>query len=212
LLKLLFLGKHDNHYFADDSYYEIDPVYSSSTLIQTNNRNILVDTGFYSVTDLLLQKLKENNLEPEDITDIITTHYHLDHAANNVLFKNAIKYNPSGMSFPDGRTRIYLDKSKRTSPPGIQIIQTEGHVYSHCSVIYKWAGKTYVCCGDAFRHDWWDKDQPFHAENFEKAIKSLRKIFEIADVIIPGHDKILEGKDLEIMKKIVEKKLKEWEH
>lgn len=210
MLKVLFTGNHENHYNDNGLYYDIYPLYCAVTLIQENDRNILIDTGFYSATDMLMDKLIENNLKPEDITDIINTHLHPDHVANNVLFKNATKYTPSGIAFPDGKARVYLDRSKITLPGTLEMLQTPGHTLSHCSVIYKWEGKTYVICGDAFRENWFDKDKPFFAENFEQAMQSIRKIFEIADIVIPGHYKILEGKDLEDMKIKIEEKFKKW--
>jgi glyoxylase-like metal-dependent hydrolase (beta-lactamase superfamily II) len=78
-------------------------------LIQTINKNILIDTGigqyhgekFNNQFDIKEQKdsligcLKEAKLEPQDITDIILTHLHFDHVGGltdkdgGEVFKNA---------------------------------------------------------------------------------------------------------------------------
>ncbi|MGD0509102.1 MAG: N-acyl homoserine lactonase family protein, partial [Terriglobales bacterium] len=68
-------------------------------LVRGNGRNILVDSGFYHdrffkdwhVTDFTKPSdtLKRVGLKPEDITDVIITHMHWDHADGMDLFPNA---------------------------------------------------------------------------------------------------------------------------
>jgi glyoxylase-like metal-dependent hydrolase (beta-lactamase superfamily II) len=68
-------------------------------LVQGNGRNILVDSGFYherffkdwQVKDFTKPSdaLKRVGLKPEDITDVIITHMHWDHADGMDLFPNA---------------------------------------------------------------------------------------------------------------------------
>ncbi len=68
-------------------------------LIRGNGRNILVDSGFYHdrffkdwhVTDFTKPSdtLKRLGLKPEDITDLIISHMHWDHADGMDLFPNA---------------------------------------------------------------------------------------------------------------------------
>jgi len=68
-------------------------------LVRGNGRNILVDSGFYRdrffkewhVNDFTKPSdtLKPLGLKPEDITDIVITHMHWDHADGMDLFPNA---------------------------------------------------------------------------------------------------------------------------
>jgi len=68
-------------------------------LIRGNGRNILVDSGFYhdrffkdwQVKDFTKPSdtLKGLDLKPEDITDVVITHMHWDHADGMDLFPNA---------------------------------------------------------------------------------------------------------------------------
>src|SRR5271170_4963956 len=68
-------------------------------LVQGNGRNILVDSGFYherffkdwQVKDYTKpsETLKRVGLRPEDITDVIISHMHWDHADGMDLFPNA---------------------------------------------------------------------------------------------------------------------------
>ena len=67
--------------------------------IEFNDKRILIDTGFndpnsvktFGIKDFKdpLAILKENNIDPDTITDVIITHKHFDHAANAHRFKNA---------------------------------------------------------------------------------------------------------------------------
>src|SRR5712692_227525 len=68
-------------------------------LVRGNGRNILVDSGFYHeqffrqwhVTDFVKPSdaLQRVGLKPEDITDVIVTHMHWDHADGMDLFPKA---------------------------------------------------------------------------------------------------------------------------
>ncbi len=68
-------------------------------LVRGNGRNILVDSGFYHdrffkewrVNDFTKPSdaLKPLGLKPEDITDVVVTHMHWDHADGVDLFPNA---------------------------------------------------------------------------------------------------------------------------
>jgi glyoxylase-like metal-dependent hydrolase (beta-lactamase superfamily II) len=68
-------------------------------LVRADGRNILVDSGFYRdhffkewhVNDFInpADALKPLNINPEDITDVIITHMHWDHADGMDLFPKA---------------------------------------------------------------------------------------------------------------------------
>ena len=68
-------------------------------LVRGNGRNILVDSGFYherffkdwQVKDFTKpsETLKRVGLKPEDVTDVIISHMHWDHADGMDLFPNA---------------------------------------------------------------------------------------------------------------------------
>ena len=53
------------------------------------NDKILVDTGAGQNKDYLFSKIRENNVQIEDIELIINTHCHYDHIGGNYLFPNA---------------------------------------------------------------------------------------------------------------------------
>ncbi len=63
--------------------------YSTVTLLQHGDRNILIDPGSFVTHQTLERKLSERNLKRSDITDILLTHFHLDHAYATRYFENA---------------------------------------------------------------------------------------------------------------------------
>ncbi|MCP5062411.1 MAG: MBL fold metallo-hydrolase [Ignavibacteriae bacterium] len=71
-------------------------------LLQSESKTILVDTGIGNIWDekfkaiynvdqtenTLLNSLKEKNVEPDEITDVILTHLHFDHVGGAVRVEN----------------------------------------------------------------------------------------------------------------------------
>jgi glyoxylase-like metal-dependent hydrolase (beta-lactamase superfamily II) len=136
-------------------------------LIQTPNRNILVDTGLgnrltdrqkdiYSPSDfLLIHSLHQIGLKPEDITDIIMTHLHFDHAGgvisqiegNDVLtFPQAVYHIQKAewemAKHPDGLNRAAYQFDHQLS-----LLETKGNIQlttattEICSGVYShWVG------------------------------------------------------------------------
>lgn len=204
MIKVLFEGRHKNHHKEGTLNYDIDPLYSSSTLISVNGKNTLVDTGFVHSKDVLLDTLKKEGLEPSDIDYVINTHYHIDHTYNNFLFKRGFLLTPNAqIDLETGRCSILKHKEGRFMPEGIEIIDTPGHTWDHCSVIYREKEKTYLVSGDAFREDIVRGYEPVSAEDKTLFLEHLKKILKIADVIIPGHGRVLEGEVSEELKELI---------
>ncbi|MEM9360525.1 MAG: MBL fold metallo-hydrolase, partial [Pseudomonadota bacterium] len=63
--------------------------FSTIVLIRHQDRIALVDVGSFGQRKLLIEHLERRGLKPADITDVLLTHSHYDHAINWVLFPNA---------------------------------------------------------------------------------------------------------------------------
>jgi glyoxylase-like metal-dependent hydrolase (beta-lactamase superfamily II) len=126
-----------------------------SFLAQSDDRNILIDTGLeYFVAppefpretglDALLMEdaLDTAGLKPEDIDTVINTHLHDDHCGNNLLFTNATFYiqkkelecclNPHPLDYrfePDFIENLNLAEvdGDMALTPGLELIFTPGH-------------------------------------------------------------------------------------
>jgi len=63
--------------------------WSTITLLRAPSRVMLVDVGAFGIRKPLEKQLKTHGVAPEDVTDVILTHAHYDHAVNFVLFPKA---------------------------------------------------------------------------------------------------------------------------
>ncbi len=173
---------------------------STTTLIQDNNLNVIVDPGMDR--GALLESLSEERLKPEDINFIVITHTHLDHSLLSGVFNKATILDDSERYSFDGKIGDHDGKVPGTD---IEIIKTPGHDQFHCSVVVEdeELGKI-VIAGDVF---WWSDNQEQktdrqslleHKDPYVKDEKALmesrEKILELADYIIPGHGKIFKVK------------------
>ena len=163
-----------------------------SLLISGNERNILVDTGIGNKDDALFQdiykvdhsnfqferSLSQHNLTCDDITDVILTHFHFDHAGGSTKFNEAGKVVPT---FPNAYYFIQKenltwakDPSEKDQAsftrstfeplmeagllkelsgsgelfPGIEIIKVDGHTKAQQLVKIFDEEKTLLYCGD----------------------------------------------------------------
>lgn len=169
---------------------------STTTLIKEKNLKIVVDPGMDR--KLLLKALEKENLTVSDIAYVILTHHHPDHFLLSGIFENAkILDNEYIYSF-DGKIEKHNGKIPKTN---IEIIETPGHMTSHCSVLVddEELGKVAISA-DVFW--WWDEEDKKtdreslmerkdpYVENEEELTNSRNKILKIADYIIPGHGKM----------------------
>lgn len=204
MIKLLFEGQHPNSYH--EGWYMIETLTSSVTLIKTKNHNILVDTGSLAFREKLLDELEKENIKPADIDIIFNTHFHLDHISNNTVFFNAKQFSEHAIyDLKTGKCEIFSDKSllKKRVPKGIEFFDTPGHFRGHMSLLYEWEGKKYVVSGDVIREDI-IRGEGYSANGMSQTLyESMKLIFEKADVIIPGHSRIIEGKLFDELKSII---------
>jgi len=167
---------------------------STVTLVQDKNTNILVDPGINR--ELLFKSLTENNLVPENIDYVLITHWHVDHFLLLGIFPKA--------KFLDGTLLYEGDRAVKHGGvipgTGIKIISTQGHDIDDCSVIVSTKQGKIAIVGDLF---WWksgekqivdinQKDQ--YAKNEKELVLSRKKVLKIADIIIPGHGKMIRVK------------------
>lgn len=159
---------------------------SSVTLIKTERGWIIVDTGQVGDEEEILKALADLGLEGSDIDIIVNTHSHPDHCANNRLFSRAMKMYPN-----DGEEIA----------PGVRALATPGHSPDSISVLVDAAiqqgdGTTpatrrVVIAGDALPTLGNFQKRVPPAVHYDRAlaVASMNKIIEMADMVIPGHDR-----------------------
>jgi len=161
--------------------------HSSSVLIRTDERMIVVDTSTAYMRPAIKTSFKQIGVFPKDVDTVVLTHSHYDHVGNNDMFENAdIMLHPDEHGEVAGA--IPLETNKELIP-GVRIAHTPGHTKGSVSVFVK-ADKKYVVAGDAIpKHGNYERMVPPAINIDEKlALESIKLITEYADVIIPGHD------------------------
>jgi glyoxylase-like metal-dependent hydrolase (beta-lactamase superfamily II) len=166
----------------------------STVLIEDSGLKIIVDPG--SNKKLLLKKLAEENLKPENIDLVFVTHYHLDHTLNLRVFPNCDVLDGNEINRDD---KIF-EYSGNIPKTNIKVIPTPGHAHEHASLLIKTDKGNVVIAGDLF---WWmksekqktdfgslvEKEDPY-VKDKKQIKKSREKILKIADYIIPGHGRM----------------------
>ena len=63
--------------------------FSTIALVRHGKRAALIDVGSFAQRLLLIDRLAERDLKPDDVTDVLLTHSHYDHSVNWLMFGNA---------------------------------------------------------------------------------------------------------------------------
>lgn len=160
---------------------EILDARSSVTLIASGNRKIIVDTGLGDEGGKIIDALARKGLLPEDIDAVINTHGDPDHCGNNHLFSKAERLKP---------------KEGDIIAPGVWIMETPGHTMDSISIVMdvsdaEGAARVIVIAGDALPtlNNFLKKVPPALHVDRGLAVSSMIKIIEIADIVVPGHDR-----------------------
>jgi glyoxylase-like metal-dependent hydrolase (beta-lactamase superfamily II) len=171
---------------------------SAVVLIRAGKRNIVVDPGAMGYAAEVVRALAERGLMPSDIDTVVNTHMHLDHTYNNYLFPNALIYTPTSVWHSDDGNRVEMYPTVTDlGISGVVFLDTPGHMEKHISVLVESGGKKTVIAGDAVRESVIaDGIIPKKYPDGEKYLKSMKRIFGLADEIIPGHGPIIKGKRL----------------
>jgi glyoxylase-like metal-dependent hydrolase (beta-lactamase superfamily II) len=175
------------------------------TLIEGTTR-ILVDVAHTGRRPLLLQKLAERGLTPNDIDYVFLTHSHWDHMLNIDLFPKAkVLIHPLEREYAkqphpnDYATATYTSMILESHQlqevregdeldDGISVIETPGHSRGSMALLVRGDAETSAITGDALANGWsaisglprlvfWDEGD---------AKASIRKLLDCAAVFYPG--------------------------
>ncbi|XP_067171151.1 metallo-beta-lactamase domain-containing protein 1 [Apteryx mantelli] len=163
---------------------------SSVTLVQ-GPLTVLVDTGGPWGRERLPALLAAQGLRPADVTHVVCTHGHSDHAGNVNLFPGAdllVGFDLSrgaGLYLPHGLARgqpYALDAGR------LEVLPTPGHTGAHVSVAVRGTALgTVVVAGDLFEREGDEEAWRELSEDPARQEASRRRVLALADVIVPGH-------------------------
>ncbi len=187
--------------------------FSTIVMVRHGDRVGLVDVGGFGQRLLLLDRLAELGLKPTDVTDVLLTHSHYDHAINWLTFDNAhicigrdeMKW---AMEQPWGETfvpELYvreLQQSPRLREvdsgdkvfPGITAHMTPGHTPGSLIFVLEAGERDVVFTGDACKNRAELMSRAADMTYDEKITRaSIENIWQFwsrraGSVLVPGHD------------------------
>ncbi len=182
----------------------------SISLIRAGDRNVLFDTGHPGMHRLLLRRLADRGLSPDDVHMVVMSHSHWDHTLGLPLFPRAelvigqvelewaLKVAPAEEPSVPGYLVQYLADQPRLTAlrgdtellPGVRMIDTPGHTPGHMSMLVETEEGTVAIAQDAVKNR-----AEFLARSADQTMDaaasaaSIERIAAVARVVIPGHDR-----------------------
>jgi glyoxylase-like metal-dependent hydrolase (beta-lactamase superfamily II) len=157
---------------------------SSVSLVVDGDALIVVDPGMVADRSAILGPLAALGHEPGDVTRVVLTHHHPDHALNVALFPNAELID----AWARYRGDQWLDHDGdgyRVSPH-TWILLTPGHTRQDLTFMVETDDDIVACT-----HAWWHTDRTPAIDPLaddQAALESSRsRILAEADVVVPGH-------------------------
>ncbi|MDX9754857.1 MAG: MBL fold metallo-hydrolase [bacterium] len=190
-------GLRQNDYW--DEHSPMREQTCTTSLITTEAHRILVDPG--SPDDFLRHALDQRTgLRPEAVDVVFLTHFHPNHRGGISLFPQAhwlmareeIRWWKAHPNLPP-QARDILDHMVPIEDyplPHVETIATPGHTHGLTSLTFETREGIVAVVGDTIlTFDHYDTCDPSaHPENEWEARRSIERIAQIADIIVPGHD------------------------
>lgn len=188
-----------NKFWGEDEFTFYHPVLATSTVIQTEYGNILVDPSQGG------EEMKKSvfdccGLKPEEIDIIYSTHFHNDHWLGVEAFPNAEFYMAKGdmeslMSLKDyvsEESAKVLNRVKAAEGElvkGVSLIPLPGHTAGLQGLLFEAPEGKILAAGDSVMgYEFFQaKEGYFYSYSLEMCKKSIEKAAQVADYIIPGH-------------------------
>ena len=186
--------------------------WSSIVYVEHAGHKILFDTGGMGERNELPKRFAEHGLNIEDIDILVLSHFHHDHVMNFDYFRNArillheeeaawVLSNPDNWPIPkylfpvlQGTGRLELIRKDQEILPGIQTLFTPGHTPGGMSLVLRDQNMpTTVLAADAVKNiTELATGQVGMSLDNAASVKTIRKIREVAEIVVPGHDRILQ--------------------
>jgi glyoxylase-like metal-dependent hydrolase (beta-lactamase superfamily II) len=159
-------------------------VASSVSLVTDGEAVIVVDPGMVESRAAILQPLAALGLTPEDVTHVVITHHHPDHAMNAALFANAELVD--AWARYRGDQWLDHDGDGHRVSQNTWIISSPGHTQEDLTFMADTDAGVVACT-----HAWWHTDRTPEidpgAEDTQALEVSRRRILAEADIVVPGH-------------------------
>jgi glyoxylase-like metal-dependent hydrolase (beta-lactamase superfamily II) len=166
-----------------EGYARSPHVAGTVSLVRDGGRVIVVDPGMVADRELIVGPLRDLGVRPDDVTDVVVSHHHLDHTVNIALFPVVPVHDFQSVIEGDLFTRRAAEGVQLT--PGVRLLATPGHTAQDLT--------TLVGTDDdvvALTHLWWTAegpaDDPYSPDRQELA-RQRGRVLGLATLVVPGH-------------------------
>ena len=166
-----------------EGYARLPNVAGTVSLVRDAGRVVVVDPGMVADRDLILRPMRELGVRPEDVTDVVLSHHHLDHNLNVALFPVVPVHDVQSVIEGDVFTRREADGVQLT--PSIRLLATPGHTAQDVTTLVGTPQEV-----AALTHLWWTADGPAddpYAPDREQLRRQRERVLELATLVVPGH-------------------------
>jgi len=182
-----------NRYWGESDAKGVRSAICTCSLIQGEGFRLLVDPSLSSADEMVKELDRRTGLKPSDINAVFITHEHADHWFGLAHFSEA-----RWLAAP--AVAAALNQTNKLPKPvaaatgrlfdGVDILATPGHTMSHHSLRFDAEGISVVIAGDAVAtQDFWRERRGYYnCVDFALSAKSMDKIADLADLVVPGHD------------------------
>jgi len=182
-----------NRYWGESDKQAVRSAICTCTVISGKDFHILVDPSLENETAMAAELKRRTGLTSENIDVVFITHQHGDHIAGLKHFPGARWLACSDVAAGLNKSAIY---SKQIEAAGnilfdsIDVIATPGHTPDHHSLRFDYIGFSVLIAGDSVAtKDFWNERRSYYnVMDLEESTRTMGKINEIADIIVPGHD------------------------
>jgi glyoxylase-like metal-dependent hydrolase (beta-lactamase superfamily II) len=133
--------------------------------------------------ELILGRLRDLGVRPEDITDVVVSHHHLDHTVNIALFPVVPVHDFQSVIHGDVFTRRPAEGTALT--PSVRLLATPGHTPQDLTTLVGTADDVV-----ALTHLWWTEDGPAvdpYCQDPAELSLQRKRVLELATLVVPGH-------------------------
>ncbi|EAX47429.1 beta-lactamase domain protein [Thermosinus carboxydivorans Nor1] len=186
--------------------------WSSVVYLEVNDCKIVFDTGGMVERSEVPKRFKDRGISLNEIDIVVLSHFHYDHAMNFDFFPNArillheaeinwVLSDPDDWPIPkylfpalEKTGRLEAVSKDIEIAPGVKTLHSPGHTPGCMSLVLSSnTMPTTVLAGDAVKNlnELATGEVAMSWDN-EASAETIRRIREIAKVVIPGHDRVLE--------------------
>ena len=162
----------------------LSPCASACSLVRDGDAVIVIDPGLAPSQAAILDPLAALGVAPTDVTDVVISHHHPDHALNVALFPAARVHDHWAIYDFAGRWDD-VEAEGRVLAPSVRLLRTPGHSAEDISTLAGTPDGIVV-----FTHLWWTAEGPAedpYAPDPAVLHASRARVLDLADVIVPGH-------------------------